>query len=178
VRALAQFQRTIVASDSRWDRSQRGELELSADEAAGETVFERHCASCHTPPLFTDGDFHNNGLDARFPEDPLDVGRGRARVTGETRDLGKFKTPTLRNVALSAPYMHDGRFKALRDVLDHYRVGMVASPSVDPDFVRDDGAIAVPLSNEETRTLELFLRTLTDTELPARYGPPKPPCST
>jgi cytochrome c peroxidase len=100
--ALAQYQRSLVFASSAWDRHALGAATLSADEQAGEQVFVRHCARCHVPPLFTDQDFHNNGLDTQITAPALSVEQGRMRVTNRSSDLGKFKTPSLRELTRSA----------------------------------------------------------------------------
>lgn len=167
VRALAQYQRTLVAADARWDRREQGIAQLSPLELEGERAFERHCARCHSPPLFTDGRFHNNGLDRHFPLRGDEPERGRARISQRAEDLGKYKTPTLRNLSVSAPYMHDGRFATLAAVIDHYRHGIEHSSTLDPGFVRADGTLGVPLDQREVAGLEAFLRALDELE-PAR----------
>jgi cytochrome c peroxidase len=159
-RALAQFERSLTSADTRWDRVRRGEAVLSSLEAAGERTFDRACARCHAPPLFTDDAYHQNGLDSAFPP-PLEAeARGRARISRNRDDLGKYRTPTLRAIARSAPYMHDGRLDTLGRVIDHYRSGMKDSPTLDPDFRRDGEAPGVSLTNADARALEAFLRTL------------------
>ncbi len=112
--ALAQFMRTQISGDSRFDKFMRGEAggNLSASEYKGYGIFfsERgDCFHCHGLPLFTNGSFNNNGLDSVFRAGNL----GRFAVTGDSADLGKFRSPGLRNIALTAPYMHDGRFQTL-----------------------------------------------------------------
>ncbi len=180
LRALAQYQRTIVSDQSRWDEVMRGTVDFDLDERRGEELFDIHCARCHTPGLFTDGSFHNNGLDVDFGDAPEGVRRGRGRVTSDPTDIGKFRTPTLRNVRLSAPYMHDGRFTTLREVLEHYRSGMRASPTLDPSFLRADGPPGIQMHDDELDVLERFLDTLTDHGLAARHGAPikLPDCAT
>lgn len=166
LRALAQFQRGIYAANAPWDRAVRGEpIAFTADEALGAGVFARSCARCHTPGLFTDAGYHNNGLDEAFGEPGEDARRGRARITFAAEDVGKFKTPTLRNVELSAPYMHDGRLPTLASVIEHYRGGMRESPSLDPGFRRDGRGPGVDLTDAEARALVAFLGTLTDATL-------------
>lgn len=166
-RALAQFQRTLVCADSRWDRHQRGEPggDLSPLERRGLEVFTRACAGCHPPGLFTDGDFHDIGLDLVFPEAEERVAWGRGRITGRRADIGRFKTPTLRNVTLTAPYMHDGRFATLAEVLEHYRRGVAPSLALDPRLRRSDGALGIALHDDEVEALLAFLATLTDLSL-------------
>ena len=132
-------------------------------------MFERACSGCYPAPFFTDHAFHDLGLEPDHSEDPEDVRKGRARITERSEDLGRFKTPSLRNVTLSAPYGHDGRFATLRAVLDYYRHGMQPTPNLDPLFRRDNGAIGLDLSDDEVEQLESFLATLTDPELTTRH---------
>ncbi len=177
LRALAQFQRTLVSADSRYDRWRRGEPgeALSAQEEAGLALVQRHCAPCHGTELFTDNAFHNNGLDSRFGSD-TEVTRGRGRITLSTEDDGRYKTPTLRNVTRSAPYMHDGRLATLDAVLEHYRHGMVPSATLDPLFQRGDGAPGLSLEDGEKAAILAFLEALTDESFltDSRLGPPEP----
>ncbi len=173
--ALETFLLTLVSHDSRFDRYQRGEAELSELERRGFELFmtEREprsgqfggdCFHCHGGPLFTDHQFRNNGL-AIDPSDP-----GRATVTGSALDRGAFMTPSLRNVALTAPYMHDGRFATLEEVLDHYGEGVERTPTLDPNLAKHpDGGLG--FSPEEKAALAAFLRTLTDDQFARRaYG--------
>jgi cytochrome c peroxidase len=121
--------------------------------------FGADCFHCHGGPLFQSQTFANNGLDTRLG----DV--GRAKVTGKPADQGKFATPSLRNVSLTAPYMHDGRFATLEQVVEHYSTGVKRSPTLDPNLAKHpDGG--VPLSAEDKRALVAFLKTLTD----PKYG--------
>jgi cytochrome c peroxidase len=113
VQAIAQFERTIISADSKYDRWNRHEVELTPSERRGFELFftERgDCFHCHGGPLLTDGLFHDNGLDAVPPDS------GRGAITGLATDYGKFKTPSLRNIEYTAPYMHDGRFQTLTEV--------------------------------------------------------------
>ncbi|MBI1944615.1 MAG: cytochrome-c peroxidase [Deltaproteobacteria bacterium] len=159
--ALAQWQRTLTSGDSRDDRYVGGELSaLTASEIRGRDLFysERgECFHCHATRLFSDNQFHNNGLDAEV------AGAGRAAVTGRSLDDGCYKTPTLRNVAQTAPYMHDDRFATLEEVIAFYSDGLVASPSVDPlmQNVHDGGP---HYTAEEQTDLVAYLRALTDDE--------------
>ncbi len=157
VQAIAQFERTFVSNNSRYDRWLRGQLQLTPAEQRGLILFEDErgdCFHCHTPGLFTDLVFHNIGLEAS----PVD--RGLAEATGRATDVGKFKTPSLRNVALTAPYMHDGRFETLDEVLDHYISGGVESPNRDPLIRVGQG---LPLSEQDKQDIIAFLHALTDT---------------
>lgn len=167
-KALAQFLRTMISGNSRYDKMRRGELVFTTDENLGLEFFNRDkdeansivgadCFHCHGEPMFTDNLFHNNGLDAFF----TDLGYGN--VTLDPNDNGKFKSPTLRNIALTAPYMHDGRFKTLDEVINHYSIGLVNSPTIDPlmKFVADGG---IGLSTIEKNQVKAFLLTLTDND--------------
>ncbi|GGG40800.1 cytochrome-c peroxidase [Hymenobacter glacieicola] len=159
LRALAQFTASLTSANSRYDRHARGEASgpWSTAEQRGLTVFRASCAGCHATDLFTDESFRNNGLDATFAADS-----GRAHITGAARDRGKFKVPSLRNVARTAPYMHDGRFTTLPQVLAHYDHGVVASPTLDPLLRQPDGRRGLPLTAPQQADLLAFLQTLTD----------------
>ncbi len=152
LRALAQFTGTLVSADSHYDRAIAGRERFSADEQAGLAVFRAHCASCHAEPLFTDYSYRSNGLDAVVKD------RGRAAISGHAEDEGRFRVPSLRNIALTAPYMHDGRFATLEQVLDHYQHGIAPAPNLDPAL-----AGGVALDEDQRRQLLAFLQTLTDT---------------
>jgi cytochrome c peroxidase len=159
LRALAQFMAALTSANSRYDRYVRGEAGavLSAAEQRGRTLLVQKCASCHATDLFTDETYRNNGLNATFGADS-----GRAHITGRTADIGRFKVPSLRNVALTAPYMHDGRFATLEQVLAHYDHGVVASPSLDAALRPAGGTVGIPLTAAEQADLIAFLGTLTD----------------
>lgn len=106
----------------------KGEITLTPSEEAGRMLFFSEagdCFHCHGTILLTNNSFHNNGLDS-IPYE------GRAEITGNPNDIGKFKTPTLRNIEFTAPYMHDGRFKSLEEVIDFYSEGLIWSPTIDP----------------------------------------------
>ena len=158
-RALAQYQRTLIYNNSKYDAYLKGKRELSMNEIKGLEVFEDKCASCHIPPLFTDNSFHNIGLDTIFPQRDLNVLKGRARITQDSLDLGKFKTPSLRNLKFTVPYMHDGRFATLGDALNHYQKGI--APSLTLDSVLLDFSI----DHAEKKFLIAFLNTLNDEDL-------------
>ncbi|MDB5975791.1 MAG: cytochrome-c peroxidase [Nevskia sp.] len=151
LRALAQFTGTLVSADSRYDRFVKGKEAFTPQERDGLDLFREHCASCHREPLFSDFSYRNNGLDAA----PRDA--GRAVVSGRDEDQGRFRVPSLRNIALTAPYMHDGRYDSLEQVLDHYSGGIQPSPTLDPSL-----AHGVPLSPDQRTALLAFLDTLTD----------------
>ncbi|MBX2897068.1 MAG: c-type cytochrome [Cyclobacteriaceae bacterium] len=155
--ALAQFMNMMVSANSRYDRYIRNEGEqLSASELRGLAAFRHKCASCHATDLFTDDDFRNNGLDASFEKDT-----GRERITEFAGDRGKFKVPSLRNVALTKPYMHDGRFKTLEEVLNHYQSGVKDSETLDP-ILYSNGVLGIAMTEQERTDILSFLHTLTD----------------
>lgn len=162
-KAIAQFVRSLVSADSKFDRYLLGEEDLTEDELAGYELFcteeGADCFHCHGGgglALMTTNLFYNNGLDDEF-NDPED----RAAVTGSHWDRGAYKAPTLRNIAVSAPYMHDGRFTTLDEVIDFYSEGVKDSENINPlmHHVMDGG---VRLTDEEKAQLKAFLNTLTD----------------
>ncbi len=159
VKAIAQFERTIISSESKWDRYLRGEVTLTQAEARGFEIFfteKGDCFHCHTTILFTDNIFHNNGLDSIFADE------GLSNITDNQNDLGKFKTPTLRNIEFTAPYMHDGRFATIEEVIDFYSEGIVWSPTVDP-LMKKVNHGGLHLNDQEKASLIAFIKTLTDT---------------
>jgi len=151
LRALAQFTGTLVSADSRYDRYVQGREAFTPQERAGLDLFRQHCAACHREPLFSDFSYRNNGLDAA----PRDA--GRAVISGRAEDQGRFRVPSLRNVSLTAPYMHDGRYETLEQVLDHYAAGIQPSPTLDPLL-----ANGLPLTAGDREALLAFLDTLSD----------------
>ena len=158
VMAIAQFERTLISSNSKFDKYSRGEEVFTKSELNGFAIFNSEkgdCFHCHGTSLFTDNLFHNNGLDV---EPFLDLGLGK--ITENTSDNGKFKTPTLRNIEVSAPYMHDGRFATLEKVIEHYDSGGHFSSTVDP-LMKKLG-VGLNLTNQEKSDLIAFLKTLTD----------------
>lgn len=155
--ALSQYMNLLVSDQSKYDQYLRKEIDLNPDELAGLTLFKQHCSTCHQGPLLTNQSFANNGLDAVF-SDP-----GRALISEGTEDLGKFSIPSLRNIALTAPYMHDGRFGNLEEVIEHYRFGVKASDTLAPEL-QTNGKVGIVLSDQEQKLLIEFLQTLTDYE--------------
>lgn len=152
LKALAQFTGTLVSADTRYDRFLRGDDgALDAREQAGLAVFRQHCARCHAEPLLSDGSYRGNGLEERS------VDPGRAAVTGDPADHGRFRVPGLRNLSRTPPYMHDGRFDTLEQVVGHYRSGIRRSAALDPLL---DGGIAI--DDDEAAALLAFLRALDD----------------
>lgn len=152
--ALASFVRSIVSYDSKYDQVQAGAASYSAAESRGLTLFEDNCSTCHQAPLFGSNDFVNNGSHHSYADD-----RGRARATMLDKDEGKFRVASLRNVALTAPYMHDGSYPTLMDVLDHYGAGGTGHT------LQDERINAITLVDTEKDDLMAFLQTLTDSTL-------------
>lgn len=156
--ALSQFTGMMISANSKYDKYIRSEGEtLSAIELQGMKAFKQKCSSCHSGELFTDFSYRNNGLDSTFS----DMGRGR--ITALESDIGKFRVPSLRNVALTAPYMHRARFSSLDEVLDHYDSGMIYSETLDTLF-KKEGKLGIDLSENEKKAIIAFLHTLTDNE--------------
>lgn len=153
LKAVAQFELTLVSDNSRYDRVTYGKDTFTLQEKNGYELFKKHCNSCHTEPLFTSCQFENNGLK---PDTTLND-RGRAGITGNPADEMKFRVPTLRNIEISYPYMHDGRFKRLKDVLNHYTSGIKDSPTLSP-LLKD----SIKMDSNEKTDLIAFLLTLTD----------------
>ncbi len=157
LKALSQFQLMCISADSKYDKYVRKEsVILSSEELAGLEVFKKKCASCHSGELFTDNSYRNNGLPIGNPEDT-----GRERITLNPADNYKFKVPSLRNVEVTLPYMHDGRFRTLENVLDFYTNGVKDSPTLDP-LLKQNGRLGIPLTEVEKKQIIAFLRTLTD----------------
>lgn len=152
-KAISQFVLMMVSSNSRYDRMKRGEYTFNLPEQLGYEIFKTKCVSCHQEPLFSDFSFRNTGL----PVDPTIKDFGRMTITRNKLDSLKFQVPSLRNVQLTFPYAHDGRFITLDQVLEHYRSGVVNGPTTDP-LVRN----RIPLSNFEIGQLKAFMHALTD----------------
>lgn len=162
MRAIAQFERTILSANSKYDKYVRGQATLTPEEQHGLQVFQAaskgDCTHCHTlGGTFTDFGFRNTGLDSI----PADSGRYRIPPHAIT-DVGKFKTPTLRNIALTAPYMHDGRFTTLQEVLNHYNTGFHYVFNLDQTL---QVAVKGRMNQQEMDDLIAFLNTLTDQDL-------------
>ncbi len=155
--ALAQYMSGLISANAKYDQNIKGTASLTTDEQEGLTLFRQHCASCHSEPLFTDYSFQNNGIDHVFADS------GRYRITRNDEDWGRFKVPTLRNVTLSGPYMHDGRFNSLEEVLAHYANGVQQSATLSP-LLQKNGQPGLGLSDNEQQKIISFLHTLTDEE--------------
>ncbi|HEY0977576.1 MAG TPA: cytochrome c peroxidase [Flavobacteriales bacterium] len=198
-KAIAQFLRTLVSGNSKYDKVVRGEDIYTNEEFQGRVLFEAEggpvgqqiflpgggfvvgqggadCFHCHNQGagLFTDEQFHNNALDTEPFAD-----QGRAAVTNDPFDAGKFKTPSLRNIMLTAPYMHDGRFATIDEVIDHYNDGGHSSSTADPFMKFTDPDLTLELTPQKREQLKAFLNALTDVDFvnnPAFQdpGPPVP----
>jgi cytochrome c peroxidase len=153
LKALSQFMLSLVSANAKYDRVKKKEEQFTVQEANGYELFKANCASCHTEPLFTSNTFANNGL----PVDPFLNDRGKMAITKNRNDSLKFKIPTLRNVEYTYPYMHDGRFKKLSQVLDHYTQGIQPSATLAPQLQK-----TMVLSPNEKVDLVAFLLTLSD----------------
>ncbi|MFP5469994.1 MAG: cytochrome-c peroxidase [Bacteroidia bacterium] len=159
--ALAQFFRTLTSSNSKFDQYLKKELALTPSEMNGFQLFfteKGDCFHCHSLGLFTDNSFHNIGLDSVFNG----MNWGRYDVSGNKSDIGLYKTPTLRNVELTPPYMHDGRFETLEEVVEHYNSGVLPSATLDPIMTKAGKENGLMLSPTEKKDLVAFLKTLTD----------------
>jgi cytochrome c peroxidase len=161
LKALSQFMLMVTSSNSRFDRYRRQESggTLTVEELAGYAIFKTKCSSCHATDLMTDNSFRNNGLVIN----PQLKDVGRYRVTQLASDYYKFKVPSLRNVEMTAPYMHDGRFGTLEGVLDHYASGVTNSETLDP-VLNQNGKLGIALSTMEKTQVIAFLKTLTDNQ--------------
>jgi cytochrome c peroxidase len=188
LKAVAQFERTLISNNSRFDKAKRNEILLTDDERRGQQLFTNHptgnsstrggnCGDCHGGNLQTIHEFSNNGLDATL----TDLGLGA--ITGRATDNGKFRQVSLRNIALTAPYMHDGRFATLEAVLDHYNEHIARnSPNLDPlitnatnDPFQQPGS-NLGLTATEKLLIIKFLKTLTDSTFirDPRFAKPTP----
>jgi cytochrome c peroxidase len=166
--ALENYLLTLTSFDAKFDRVLSGKEKFTSEEQRGFELFSTEydprrnqfgadCFHCHGGMLFQSQNFANNGLDTEFSD------IGREKVTGKVSDRGKFSVPSLRNVALRAPYMHDGRLRSLEEVVEHYTTGMKRSATLDPNLAKHpDGG--VPLSAADKRALVAFLQTLTDAQ--------------
>jgi len=158
LRALAQFLAMLVSANSKYDKHIRHEPggNFSDEELAGYELYKQHCSACHSEPFFTDFSYRSNGLDA-ISEDP-----GRDTITNNESDRGKFRVPSLRNVELTSPYMHDGRFATLQEVLQHYNTGVKRNKNLD-SLLQKNNKLGIALNPSEHNRLIAFLKTLTDT---------------
>lgn len=159
LKALSQFQLMMISAGSKYDKVKRNEgITFSNDEQIGYEIFKAKCATCHTEPLFSDESFRNTGLAVKNQLD-----KGRALITLNDKDVYSYIVPSLRNVMITAPYMHDGRFDNIDKVLNHYDSGMIDSPYLDSLFTKQF-PIGIPLTESDKTYLKSFLHTLTDQE--------------
>jgi cytochrome c peroxidase len=167
--AMEQFMLTLVSGNSKYDQVQQGKAQYSDAEARGKKLFftefdptgkvkGAECFHCHAGPNFSNSEMQNNGLDAEANWTDL----GRFKVTNDAADKAKFKTPSLRNIAVTAPYMHDGRMKTLEEVVEHYNIHVKKSSTLDEllQYNTQPGGLALNLQDKQD--LIAFLKTLTD----------------
>lgn len=150
-RSISNYERELVSFNSKYDKFLRNEVTFTLDEIAGQKLFfsdEIGCKNCHGGILFTDFSFANNGLYEQY------IDKGRYRLTNDSNDIGKFKVPSLRNVAMTKPYMHDGSFKTLEAVLEHYSSGVKKH--------HNNKLAPLNLSEKEKKQIIAFLNTLTE----------------
>jgi len=152
LKAIASYESTLISRNSRYDSMRMHLVEFNEQEQKGYTLFKQHCNRCHTEPLFTNGQFANTAL----PMDTSLNDMGRYRITQDSSHIRHFKIPTLRNLLYSFPYMHDGRFKRLRDVLKHYAEGI--NMHDETRSIKNP----IPLSSNDITDLLSFLHALTD----------------
>lgn len=173
-KALGQFINTLHSGNSKFDKFLRYETNLDLSEMRGFIIFiteKGDCFHCHTPPLMTDNFFHNIGLDT----DLTGTDAGLFYYTGSSTDKGKFKTPTLRNVTLRTEFMHDGRFKTLEEVIEHYDSGVkMNSENLDPIMTKPGKEFGLELTAMDKQDLINFLKTLTDTTFTSNPAFSKP----
>ena len=153
LKALSQFQLTLVSANAKYDRVKMGKEVFTEQEKNGYQLFKKDCASCHSEPLFSNYNFENNGL----PIDPTINDLGRYVITENDNDKAKFKVPSLRNLSFTYPYMHDGRFMTLQEVINHYTSGIEYSETLSLQFNK-----SIELSSNEKVDLISFLLTLND----------------
>jgi cytochrome c peroxidase len=166
LKVIAAFLASIECKNAKYDLVMNGETEFTQQEKNGFELFSKHCASCHTPPLFTNYAFESNGL---MPDTTLNDG-GRIRQTKQTNDSLKFKVPTLRNIEYTFPYMHDGRYKTLTEVMNHYSNSANKNTLMNPKLKS-----VYKLSSNEKVDIIAFLLTLSDKQFlfDKRYAYPK-----
>jgi len=166
MRALAQFTASLVSADAKYDQVKRGTAHFNVYEEKGYEIFQQKCAHCHQEPLFTDFSYRNTGMESDSTLNDF----GRMRITGRKDDSLKFRVPSLRNVFLTFPYGHDGRFSTISQVLEHYNSGIIPSATLDSSLRN-----GIPISNDDRFYLISFLGTLTDSSFVKNplYGDPQ-----
>ena len=165
LKALSQFVVMLKSSNSKYDQVIRKETSFNEQEQKGYDLFKQHCASCHKEPLFTSDQFEYNGLAV----DPTLNDIGRMKITGRKEDSLRFKVPTLRNIQFTFPYMHDGRFKTLTEVIKHYN-SLSRNKLLTKELAK-----SMNLTDNDRVDIVAFLKTLTDNEFlfNPKYGYPK-----
>ncbi|WP_231459431.1 cytochrome-c peroxidase [Pedobacter sp. Leaf132] len=155
LKSITQFMGVLVSGNSKYDKVMRKEsgISFTSDEQLGYNLFKEKCASCHAEPFFSDFSYRSNGLDL------VSTDEGRSHISGVQSDFGKFRVPSLRNIEYTGPYMHDGRFYNLDEVLEHYNSGVKASENLDSSLRN-----GISLSSSERTQIKAFLKTLTDNE--------------
>jgi cytochrome c peroxidase len=155
LKSLTQFTAMLVSANSKYDQVMRKEsgVAFTATEQAGYTLFKEKCSSCHAEPFFTDFSYRSNGLDL------VSADEGRSHISSLRPDFGKFRVPTLRNIEYTSPYMHDGRFYSLDEVLNHYDSGVKAAENLDASLKN-----GITLNSSQKEQIKAFLKTLTDHE--------------
>jgi cytochrome c peroxidase len=156
LKSLSQFQLTLISANAKYDKVQEGKQTFNEQEANGYLLFKRNCNTCHTEPLFSSYQFANNGL----PLDTTLKDLGRWQITSRREDSLYFKIPSLRNLSFSYPYMHDGRFNHLREVLDHYASDLSDLPNISKELKEQK----IKLTSREKIDLIAFLLTLNDSD--------------
>lgn len=154
LKALAQFQLTLVSCNSRYDKVKKGKASFNSQETNGYILFLKNCNVCHTEPMFTNYEFANNGLSI----DPKLNDFGRGSFTHQSSDSFLFKVPSLRNLSFTYPYMHDGRFNKIQSVINHYTTGIQPSKNLSTPLQQP-----IQLTSNEKVDLLAFLLTLNDT---------------
>ena len=153
-RSLAAFERSIISMSAPFDHYIKGnEKALNTDEKAGWKIFSEklYCMNCHAPPYFTNNEARNNGLYKDYGED-----KGRFRIHLDSSDIGSFKVPSLRNIEITDPYMHDGSLETLEEVIAHYEAGGQGH------YLQDTSIVPFELTKKERKQLIAFLKSLTD----------------
>lgn len=155
LKAISQFMLTLISAHSKYDLVKQHKAKFTHQEKNGYKLFQNHCASCHQEPLFTNLQFENNGLKVDSKLNDI----GRMRISHQPSDSLKFKVPTLRNIEFSYPYMHDGRFKKLNQVLQHYTIEIQNSATLSTILKKP-----IQLTSNEKVDIISFLLTLSDKE--------------
>jgi cytochrome c peroxidase len=164
-KALAQYMRVLVSGNTRYDRRIKTQLQYTPSEERGFQIFTTEkgdCFHCHASVITTDNKFHNNGLDSLYAKE---LDKGYYTVTQNQGDLGKFRTPNLRNIALRKDFMHDGRFKSLMEVVNFYDHGVHKVANVDPIMLKPGKENGLKLSEQDKLDLIAFLHTFTDSTM-------------